>query len=68
MDDPAMLEIVGGRDEFGFVKHVRCTMCGQVMSTRCYDNAQRRKVRVLSTEELKAGDHIAWHTATGKLY
>lgn len=64
-DDPTMIESVGSPDEFGFVGQVRCLMCSQVMSTKCYDEATWKKVRVLSASELKSGDHIAWHTAIG---
>lgn len=67
MDDPMMLDAAGDPDEFGFIGHVRCTACGQLMSTTCYDDTNRKKVRVLSVNELKSGDHIAWHNAVGKL-
>ena len=66
VDDPALIDVVDGQvDEFGFVTDVECLVCHEIMSTKCYDQATSRKMRILSADELKPGDHIAWHTTLG---
>jgi hypothetical protein len=66
-DDPTKLTVIGSRDEFGFARKVECTVCGERMTTECY-NSKQHKSRIFSTDEVRRGDQLAWHTTRGTAY